>query len=720
MGAYEKTNEELIQELVKIQKEKQELENIIHGWNDEPLSVEKLANIAINDEKPKILIVDDLAVNLNLLEDLLGDLEVDFVRANSGNEALEKILEHEFAIALIDIQMPEMDGFETVEYMRKHKRSRFLPVIFISAIYYENYYHIKGIKTGAVDFITKPIIPEILIGKVKVFIDLYKQKKRIEQTNRILLRTIEERNKIKQKLEEQNQFLNTVIESLTYPFYVVNTKDFTVKLANTAAGKYTQGISLCHKLSHNENYPCSVCGYQCPMEKVMETKTPLVVEHAIKDANNEERNYEVHCYPIINKHGQVTEVIEYLNDITKRKEAEKKLAQYQNHLEELVQERTHDLRIAKEKAEESDRLKTAFLTNVSHELRTPMNAILGFSNLLATPKVAEEQKAKFARHIEENGNTLLNLIDDILDIAKIEAGEIKIHKENTQINVILDELYSNFFEEKNRNKKDEIEFILKKEINSASFSIYTDGNRVKQVLSKLLSNALKFTEKGLVEFGYKIEAHNNLKFYVKDSGIGIDKENQKTIFERFRKVESEKAKKLYRGAGLGLSISKKIIELLGGNMWVESIPNEGAIFHFNVPCTPSSRMQITGSSFRCKWSSKKILIVEDNDNDFLFIEEVLQQTHISITRALDGEEAVELIKEKSDFDIILMDIQMPKMNGFVAVVEIKKIKKDIKIIAQTAYVLAREKDRILSFGFNDFIDKSMNSDEILSIISKYI
>ncbi|MCD4795200.1 MAG: tetratricopeptide repeat protein [Bacteroidales bacterium] len=262
----------------------------------------------------------------------------------------------------------------------------------------------------------------------------------------------------------------------------------------------------------------------------------------------------------------------------------KELEKHRNQLEQLVRERTAELITAKEKAEESDHLKSAFLANMSHEIRTPMNAIIGFSNLLNKNKLGKDKRKELISHITHSSDTLLNLINDIIDISKIESGQLEIYKNKCYVNEILDELF-NIYEEKTISKlKKNIELkFVKKE--KEDFALYTDSIRLQQVLINLIDNALKFTEKGFVEIGYNIKDSSNKQdiiFYVKDTGIGLTKPQQKKIFRRFTKLEKER-KKLYRGAGLGLSICKSIIELLDGKIWLDSELNKGSTFYFSIP-----------------------------------------------------------------------------------------------------------------------------------------
>ncbi len=274
---------------------------------------------------------------------------------------------------------------------------------------------------------------------------------------------------------------------------------------------------------------------------------------------------------------------EVINKNKQIQEQANELLKHRNQLELLVEERTADLLKAKEKAEESDRLKSAFLANMSHEIRTPMNAIIGFSNLLSSQDYNKNKQQELISYIVRSSDTLLNLINDIIDISKIEAGQLQINKEECDINKIFDELLFIYDNKILSNKN--VKLKIKK--NNETHLIFTDEHRIQQVITNLINNALKFTEKGYIEVGYNLEEINNKKeivFYVKDTGIGISKQNQKMIFNRFMKLEAnDEAEKLYRGAGLGLSISKNIVELLGGKIWLESKINEGSTFYFSIP-----------------------------------------------------------------------------------------------------------------------------------------
>jgi signal transduction histidine kinase len=301
-------------------------------------------------------------------------------------------------------------------------------------------------------------------------------------------------------------------------------------------------------------------------------------------------------YIMKNYHDEREMVLKQRDKIIEQNKAiravQNELILYQDNLEDLVKHRTQELEetnnqlfIAKEKAEESDRLKSAFLSNMSHEIRTPMNAILGFSYLLKDTEIDSKTKIEYLEIIQNKGNLLLNIIDDIIDISKVEAGEMRISKGVCKLNQTMDELYATFYRLMEITKKEPLELKLNKPEKDENVMISTDPFRLKQVLSNLLDNAIKFTRAGFVEFGYKItleQGEKRIYFFVSDSGIGISPENMGLIFNRFRQVEDSHTRK-FSGTGLGLSISQKLVELLGGKLEVDSKINQGSTFFFSIP-----------------------------------------------------------------------------------------------------------------------------------------
>ncbi len=378
----------------------------------------------------------------------------------------------------------------------------------------------------------------------------------------------------------------------------------------------------------------------------------------------------------------------------------------------------------KDRAEESDRLKSAFLANMSHEIRTPMNAILGFTELLTMPdsEITPEEKENFIKLINNSGNNLLQLIDDIIDISKIEAGQLKIMKKDCNLKSTLNDIRLSYLEIRKQKGKDKIEIKLNENAREQNIIIKTDPLRLNQVLTNLIDNALKFTEDGFIEFGYEIKNKTELLFYVKDTGVGMEKSKKDSVFDRFIKLED--TTRLYRGAGLGLAISKSLVELLGGKIWVESVQNFGSTFYFTLPF---DRVENSESFFSnapedqsFDWKDKTILVAEDEPANIIYIEEVLKITNANIIIAKNGKEALQIVSDNNNVDIIIMDIKMPEMDGFEATKKIKHINKNIPIISQSAYAMPADINKGLLSGMNDYLIKPVKPKLLLSVLNKYL
>ncbi len=376
---------------------------------------------------------------------------------------------------------------------------------------------------------------------------------------------------------------------------------------------------------------------------------------------------------------------------------------------------------AKQKAEESEKLKSSFLANLSHEIRTPLNAILGFSSLLNQSGLKAEAKRNYFNIIQSNSDSLLVLIDDILDFSRIEAGQVNIYTEPVVVNDIFDELFS-FFKQKNNVN---VQLIISDFAINNQLILITDKIRFRQILSNLLTNAFKFTETGFIELGFEV-INNELRFYVKDTGVGIDKKYHHSIFERFRKVEENKTK-IYSGSGLGLAICKKLTELLGGNIWVEGEPGIGSTFYFTHPDftiknkEPETRSFLKQSA-EYNWNGIKIAVAEDEDTNYLLLEQIITSHGAELIRFSDGLSIVKYfsIRKNPETRLILMDIKMPELDGFQAMERIKKIHPHLIFIAQTAYAMSEDIATIKEKGFDDFITKPINSDLLKEKIDKYL
>ncbi len=393
-----------------------------------------------------------------------------------------------------------------------------------------------------------------------------------------------------------------------------------------------------------------------------------------------------------------------LKDITERKKRE----------EELI--------TAKQKAEESDKLKSAFLANMSHEIRTPMNAIIGFSDLLAKPGNFDKHKEKYLQIISSSGKSLLNLINDIIDISKIEAGQLKIKTQKVLLNPVMNEILLSQNQINDMNNKP-FELRMQKAVEGDDFTIETDVFRLKQILNNLIGNAMKFTEEGYIEFGYKFNTPEELLFYVKDTGVGMPQDKLDVIFTRFGQID-RKDNKNQSGTGLGLTISKKLTELLGGKMWVESEEGIGSTFFFTLPYDPELNVAdeygASAASGSGTLENKTILVAEDEDMNIIYMQEVLSETKAKVLWAKNGEEAVKIAKENTQIDLILMDIKMPIMDGYTATRKIREFNQNVIIIAQTAYALTGEKEKTIAAGCNYYITKPIEIKILMNTLSGFL
>lgn len=389
------------------------------------------------------------------------------------------------------------------------------------------------------------------------------------------------------------------------------------------------------------------------------------------------------------------------------------------------------LLIAKEKAQESDRLKSAFLANMSHEIRTPMNGILGFSELLKDPKLTGKEKLEFIDIIEQSGARMLNTINDIIDISKIEARQIRVSVSNVCINEQMDFLFA-FFKPETDQKG--IELSYTKGLSDKISIVETDRKKLNSVLTNLIKNAIKFTHRGKIVFGYTLESSKHsavegeddfdLHFYVKDTGIGIPLKKQKAIFKQFIQADVD-GNKAYEGSGLGLAISKAYVELLGGEIGLESIPNKGSKFYFTIPyhrVKNGSKKNKENKPPVNTLNGKKIniLIVEDNELASKHLNYILKNIANKIWLAENGREAVEMCQNTSNIDLILMDIQMPELNGYEATKQIRMFNPEIIIIAQTAYALLGDREKALQAGCNDYISKPTERTKLFELIEKHV
>ena len=505
--------------------------------------------------------------------------------------------------------------------------------------------------------------------------------------------------KAKDTAEQKQMEIRNIIDVSPVGIVLVDTSGKVIDVNSSAVRMLgSPSVEATKKINLFETKPLIEIGFTDDLRKCIQNKEIVYNEKKYISVWGKEIFVKYYLSPIEIK-GKTESVVINIEDITETKENEQKLI------------------YLKEKAEESDRLKTAFLSNMSHEIRTPMNAICGFSNLLLNPSVTDDEREEFVEIININSQQLLSIINDIIDVSRIEAGQVSISKVNFSVNDLLNELHSIFSQ---TIKVKGLQLTCTFGLPNFESQIFSDELKVKQILNNLIYNAIKFTEKGNIEVGYTLK-DNFMRFYVKDTGIGINPEHFERIFERFQQIEDATTESR-RGTGLGLPICKAMVELLGGKIWLESTLGAGSTFYFTIPYAKSKEPtpQVAEPETQTySWHNRTILIAEDDTTNYMYLRELLSKTKATVFRAKTGQEVVDACTS-THFDVILMDIKMPEMDGLEATKILREKGLDIPIIAQTAYAFSEDKERVLEGGCNDYISKPIRQRELLNKIARWL
>jgi PAS domain S-box-containing protein len=430
---------------------------------------------------------------------------------------------------------------------------------------------------------------------------------------------------------------------------------------------------------------------------------PLIEQYRIVKPDNEIRWLLTRSFLVEDEEGKPYRIVSITSDITEQKDFEE------------------TLQVAKEKAQESDLLKTTFLANISHEIRTPMNGIVGFAELLSREDIDFETRNSYLEIMKKSSDQLICIIDDIIDFAKIESNQIRIRHSSVDLNDLMDQLKLFYENELLKNELTEVTLLVEKYTES-SFHVLTDENRLRQVFSYLLDNSIKYTNDGFIKFGYKVFG-SKIEFFVQDSGNGIPKEKHEVIFERFRQADEGHTRK-YGGVGLGLPISKGLVNLLGGTIWMESQPGKGSVFYFTIPYKIEKEVhegaEVGFVGFmENQWKDKHILVAEDDDLNFEYMKALLEPTEATIVRAKDGNQAIKICSTR-DFDLILMDIRLPILNGIQATQHIRDMGKKTPIIAQTAFAMDDDEQKCLAAGCNKYIAKPISKEKLYTTMKELL
>jgi len=660
-----------------------------------------------------LLIIKDIKTRFTIESHLKFFIPESIVNsANNGTDGLSLSINYQPDIIIVDMLLDDIRASEIVTTLKKDG-NKTKSMILILCQESENLEERNlALRNGADDFCNYPIDKIELECSIQLLLRLKKAEKKIKEETELLSiiqKQTRENIASESKLESSQLFLNTLINTIPSPIFY---KDCNLKYigCNEAFADFfgltkeqIQNKSI-FDLAHEE--PARI-QHQKDLQ-ILQDRIGQSYETYLIDSDGTKKDLIIRKNIFYKPNKTVGGIVGVLIDITDLKVKEKQL------------------QIAKSKAEDSDKIKTIFLSNMSHEIRTPMNAIMGFAQLMSRPNLVDEKKELFIDQILQNSEILLKLIDDIMSISQIEGGEIKISKSDCSIRSIYETLNNDFKIIREKRAKMDIEFKMEIPLATEDFIIKTDPLRLKQILSNLIDNALKFTEAGQVKFGFKIIEQNELPylhFFVEDTGIGIPEDKLNMIFERFSKIHIINAQ-FYSGAGLGLFISKKLTELLGGYIEVNSLQNIGTKIHVYIPFPEFSQSKIiknnSSESGDFNWNNKVFLIAEDEEMNFLFLEEALSETNVKIIRAKNGIEVLNKFNADRKIDLILMDMKMPLMDGFEATVKIKELNKLIPIIAQTAYAMPNERARCFEAGCDDYLVKPIRQELLLNTIRKFI
>jgi len=465
-----------------------------------------------------------------------------------------------------------------------------------------------------------------------------------------------------------------------------------------------------------------------PQEELMKAKIDTILADGIS-FNQIKNSKNSQIYTLLTKNGKRREVElmvsgfvrgdnETIGSVIIARDISE-LLKYQQEIEEINQKLTisnEELIKALELAEENDKLKTAFLQNISHEIRTPLNVITGLIQLINNFEISPEERFEYSEIMEKSSRRLIEIVNNVLDISRIETGQLKVNYRNFSLNTVLKDIFSSFYLE---SKDKGIKFEYHAPFADGEDIIETDNGKLNQILTNLVKNSIKFTENGKVEFGYE-QKPDFIQFFVKDTGIGIEETMKEKIFDRFVQAQNNFGK-LYDGAGLGLSICKGLSELLGGTIWFESIVGKGTNFYFTIPHQSKKVMvdnEIKIPSYEIGNRSLNILIAEDDDLNFLYFDKMMKSLKHKVIRAKNGREAVELCKTHLDLDVILMDIKMPEMDGMEATRIIKTFNTETPVIALTAFAFNEERESIVSAGFDEYVSKPIRIEDLFKAIKK--
>lgn len=667
-------------------------------------------------KKVNVLLVDDRPDGLVTLGAVLDHPEYNLVKAQSGREALAHLLEKDFAVILMDVQMPDMDGFETATIIKQREKSKNIPIIFMTANSKADHYVSIGYSVGAVDYVLKPFDPYVLKSKVGVFVDLYKKNILIrEQAEALREGERREQMRVLRELEnEGRRRYQNLADAI--PQVVFRAKpDGAIEYFNQFWQRYTgysqeQSVGFEWKKAIHPG-DLEVIG-EC-WETNQKNQAGFECESRIQQGST--GNYRWHLLRVVPEFGNLGELISWIGVAT------------DIHDHKLTQQ---ELLHAKRMADAASETKSNFLANMSHEIRTPLGIILGFSELLNDSTASPAEKLDAISVIRRNGEQLSKIIDEILDLSKVEAGKMDFEKADVSVVELVNGVKA-FMTLPAKEKGLSLNFGVDGNIPSR---ISTSATRVQQILINLIGNGIKFSPRGKIDvsISYHKNSKSLLRFSVKDSGPGLTQAQIENLFQPFTQVDTSMTRK-HGGTGLGLALSRKLARALGGDISVsESLPGEGCDFVFTLEtgslagvawvdslevAKPMPSMPL--SKENNKLQGIKILLVEDSIDNQVLVSRFLSMAGAKVELANNGVEGVQKALS-GHHDIVLMDIQMPELDGYGAISQLRGKGFKTPIIALTAHGMVEDRIRCLEMGSNDHLTKPINRQSLIERVQKQV
>jgi signal transduction histidine kinase/DNA-binding response OmpR family regulator len=675
----------------------------------------------------KILVVNDNVEELLATKALLSSIldESLIITASSGKEALSKSVEMLPDVIVINILLFGKSSTKIIEEIRKIELISSVPVLIIAGKDSSTEMKIDCLNAGADSIISQPLNIAELSAQIKAMLRIKRLETRLEYEKENLKSILLDLHRRSNIISDDKQYISEVRKVLKRMtgdvyFYI----GFYDPIENVIEIPECEPEGFCGLRLPNANNLASLTVKTRKVQWFKEDEIKQLM-YAGKTAVHESRAKQWLGLPLISTQKTIGLMAFQINEqgLSFSAETVNNLKLIGTTLSTIFESRikTRELSDALQKAKESEKLKNGFLSNISHEIRTPMNAVIGFASMLYDD-ISEQERKEYLDLIINNGEQLLKTIDDIVDIAKIQSGEIKLCKVDVNLKSLLDKLYENYAKSPQvQSGKTKFEFDFPDDLKN--LNITADPFRLRQALDNLLSNAFKFTEEGKVCFGVGMKNDERLEFFVQDTGMGIPQDKIDSVFEKFMQIEEGDIRN-FGGNGLGLSITKSLVNLMNGDIYVESEPGKGTLVKITLPLDKEKFLKNGNGKKRAipvyDWSDKKILLVDDVYSNLEFLDILLRRSKVKTIMADNGKKAVDIFKKDTDIDLVIMDLQMPVMDGYTATRLIKEINPNVPVIVQTAFTETSDKKLAFESGCDVYLEKPIRANVLLENIGKLI